>query len=76
MQLDPETIQEIRDIIGRDFIVEVTVTFYDNSEEATESVDIGATAEFDKGTPTAEIRGEMSAMLDSLKDLVGTIATD
>lgn len=76
MQLDPETIEEIRAIIGRDCVIEVTVAFYDNSDDAREPVDIGATVEFDAATPAAEIRGEMSAMLDSLKDVLGTIAAD
>ncbi|NDD31287.1 MAG: hypothetical protein EB084_23805 [Proteobacteria bacterium] len=75
MQLDPETLEEIRAILGRDCVVEVTVTFYDNSDDAREPIDIGATALFDERTPSAEVREELGAMLDSLRDVFGTLTS-
>jgi hypothetical protein len=74
VDLDPQTVKDIQAILGRDCVIEVTVAFYDNSEDALEPTDIGATLELDAGTPAAEQREQFGEMLDSLRSLFARLA--
>ncbi|MBM3462063.1 MAG: hypothetical protein FJX76_08185 [Armatimonadetes bacterium] len=71
MEIDPETLQEIRAILKRDCVVEVTVAFFDQSEgdDALDPIDIASTVDLDAGTPAAIKRQQFNEMLDTLKDL-------
>ncbi len=68
MELDMETQDEIRAILARQCVVEVTVTFYDEADgsEQLEPVDIGTTLEFDAETPPATQEKEFHELLGSL----------
>lgn len=76
IQLDPETIEEIRTILKRDCVIEVTVAFYDTSDSPREAIDIGATLELDAQTPAAEVREDLGELLDSLRDVIGHLTRD
>lgn len=75
MDLDRETVNEIRAILGRNCVVEVTVAFYDSSDDALEPIDIGATIDFDAGTPPADQQAYFEEMLDSLRDVFRNVST-
>jgi len=71
MQIDPETLTEIRAILKRDCVVEVTVTFFDQSEsDPLDDVTVDCSVDFDGGTPLAEQQEELAIMLDSLKEIL------
>jgi len=77
MKLDKETIGEIRAILGRDCIVEVTIAFYDNTggPDALEPVDVGTTADFEKDTPPVEQQAALDEMIESLRDVLRTLTS-
>lgn len=72
MELDADTANEIRAILARDCIVEVTVTFYDDSENGgsvLEPIDIGTTADFERNTPSTIQRASLDELIESLRGI-------
>ena len=70
MAIEAELLDEIRAILGRNCIVEVTVTFFDETEDgALEPVDISESLEFDADTPPAAREQEFKELLGSLGDV-------
>ena len=79
MQLDAQTLQEIRTLLARDCDVEINVIFHDRREggEAVEPVEISAYAELDADMTDEERLEELSMALDDLKDVLrGEVLTD
>ncbi len=71
MELDPETAREIRAILARDCVVEVTVTFFDEStKEPLEAVDVGTSLQLAAGDSAEEKRAEVEALIGSLGELL------
>ena len=67
MAIEPELLDEIRAILKRECAVEVTVTFYDESDgEPLDPIDISESVEFDPDTPHEEREREFNELLGSL----------
>jgi hypothetical protein len=74
MRIDSETLEEIRAVLRRDCVIEVTVTFYDNSDDRPlEPVDIASTLEFEAGTPLEDMQPEFRDMLTTLQDVFAKV---